>query len=124
MEESEKPTFVIETPSFLGLPVNQDEERINKYFKNRSCPKIKSFYVHGDLESVLGYDICSFVSGEIKDIEEQESTIFDLNDKPHKSKIILVYYNGSFYGYLVSPKENTQKIKNEMINNLERYKSI
>ena len=76
--EEETPTFVINHPSFLGLQNfedESDEERIKSYLKPKTCPTIRSFYVHGELENRLGFDICSFVSGKIKDIDEQDSII-------------------------------------------------
>ena len=125
--EVNKPTFVIQHPSFLGIPFKIDEaddNRIKKYLKERICPTIRSFYVHGELELRLEFDICSFVSGEIKEIEEQEAIIFDINDNPHEAKIILVDYNKKLFGYLVAPEEDSKKIKNEMIRKLEKYKCI
>ena len=127
MEESEKPTFVINHPSFLGLQNfedESDEERIKSYLKPKTCPTIRSFYVHGELENRLGFDICSFVSGKIKDIDEQDSIIFDLEDKSHESKIILVHYNKRIYSYLVSKEEDSKKIRHEMLTKLEKYKCV
>jgi hypothetical protein len=123
--EEDKPTFIINHPSFLGLPVNQDEDRIERYCKTRSCPKIESLYVHGHLEFELGFDICSFVSGEIKDIEFQNTIIFDLNDVKHDAKIVLVHdEQDRIYGYIVSPEEDLEKIKDQMIKSIKRYNCI
>ena len=118
--EEETPTFVINHPSFLGLPVDQEDEvRIEKYYKKRTCPKIKSFYVHGELENRLGFDICTFVSGEIKDVKFQDAKIFDSDDKIHDAKIVLVHdKEDNIYGYLVSPKEDlelTAEIMEELV---------
>jgi hypothetical protein len=126
MEESEKPTFVIETPSFLGMSWESYDARISKYYnKSKSCPKIKSFYVHGLLEDELKYDICEFVSGEIKDVEVQDAKIFDLYDKSHDAKIVLVHdKENNIYGYLVSPKENLVDISNTMKQLIDTYKCI
>jgi hypothetical protein len=124
MEESRKPTFVIFSPNFLGLPVNQDEERIEKYLKSRSTPKIKSFYVHGQLEDDLGFDCCTFVSGEIQDVEFQNAKIFDVYDKSHDAKIVLVHVENNIYGYLVSPEEDLKEVQKLMVKLIERYGSI
>jgi len=124
MEESKKPTFVIFSPNFLGLPVNQDEERIEKYLKSRSTPKIKSFYVHGQLEYDLRFNCCSFVSREIQDVEFQNAEIFDVYDKSHDAKIVLVHDKNNIYGYLVSPKEDLKEIQKLMIKLIKRYRSI
>lgn len=123
--EEDKPTFIINTPSFLGLPVVKDKERINKYFKSISCPKIKSFYVHGQLENELGFDICTFVSGKIEDVDFQDAIIFDLKDVKHDAKIILVHdEQDRIYGYIVSTKEELEKIKDQMIKSIKRYNCI
>lgn len=37
------PTFVIDSPTFLGIGCEEDINRMNKYHKTKSCPAIKSF---------------------------------------------------------------------------------
>lgn len=81
--------------------------------------------VHGHLEFELGFDICSFVSGEIKDIEFQNAIIFDLNDVKHDAKIVLAHdEQDRIYGYIVSPEEDLEKIKDQMIKSIKRYNCI
>lgn len=117
-----KPQFVIHSPNFLGVGCEEDEERIDKHLNERSCPKIKSFYVHGKLMNELDFDICSFVSGKIEDVEIQDATIFDLNDISYDAKIILTHdKNDNIYGYLISLKEDVKSMINNMVNNIKKY---
>lgn len=119
------PTFVIDSPTFLGIGCEEDINRMNKYYKTRLSPVIKSFFIHGQLEDELGYDICSFVSGEIKDVEVQDAQIYDSKGELYPAKFVLVHdKNNDIYGYLVSTEDNVKYTVQHMKNLLEKYKCI
>jgi hypothetical protein len=112
-------------PTFLGIGCEEDINRMNKYHKTKSCPAIKSFFIDGQLEDELGYDICSFVSGEIKDVEVQDAQIYNFKGDLYPAKIVLVHdKNNDIYGYLISTEDNVKDVIQHMKNLLEKYKCI
>lgn len=112
-----KAMFVVHTPNFLGLGCEEDRARISRHQRERHVGfRIHSFYVDGDLERKVGFDICSFVSGEIRDVPIQPAAIFDCDDVEHEAQIVLVEKDGRRHGFLVAPgQEEAERAKSCLI---------
>lgn len=109
----DKPTFAIHEPSPLGIVIEEEELRLDQYReKDRKGMKIHSFYVDGELEHRLGFDICSFVAGEIKDVPVQDASIYDINGAEHEAVVVIHHHsrNGRTYGFLVAPGDETRAL--------------
>jgi len=117
------PTFFLEPQSFLGMLDSNSIEKFSKIkslFK-RETPNIKKIYIHGALEDELGYDLCVFISGIIKDVEIQDAFVFDTQNKKHKARIVMTVWNGNRYAYIISDKEDAEMRLNEIKSTVESH---
>jgi hypothetical protein len=102
------PTFVMRTPGFLGMTNPDDEEYLWRYRGERKlfgC--IRRLYVHGALESKVGYDIAAFTKGDIVDAMFQEAVLIDTTGEQYPAAIVTIKKdNGERWAFIV---ENTSR---------------
>lgn len=112
----DKPTFAIHYPSFFGITDDEERARVDAFREeDRKGPgfKINQFYVDGALERKLGFDLCSFVAGEFKDVPIQQASIYDVDGVLHDAVIVL-HHNKKNYnirGFLVEPGDEETALK-------------
>lgn len=92
-------------PGFLGSYGSEpDAEIIEKHggdFKN-NLDHSPNVYIHGKLESWVGYDIPWFLAGTVEDKPKQEAILIHPDTKQEKECVLLI---GKEYGYFLDKEE-------------------
>lgn len=108
-----KPYFTTSHPGFLGACGEVNEKFMKKMWGSRKMIGYDrddriTLYIHGNLESQLGYDIPIWLSGTITTAPQQKCKVWDVDGFAEFDAYILLRWNQyerRWLGYIVLPED-------------------